>query len=48
MPAFAEDARQIGPSLKKVLDRQPKMIYPTHGDPCETAAIRKRMARLIG
>lgn len=47
-PFFAEDRAMIGPSLKKVLDRKPRMIYPTHGDPCDTATIRKKMARLLG
>jgi glyoxylase-like metal-dependent hydrolase (beta-lactamase superfamily II) len=47
-PFFAEDRGMIGPSLKKVLDRGAQTIYPTHGEPCDAATIRKKMADLLG
>jgi len=47
-PFFAEDRGQIGPSLKTVLDRGPRTLYPAHGVPCDAAVIGKKMARLLG
>jgi glyoxylase-like metal-dependent hydrolase (beta-lactamase superfamily II) len=47
-PFFAEDRSMIGPSLKKVLDRGARTIFPAHGDVCDAATIRKKMAGLIG
>ncbi len=47
-PFFAEDRGLIGPSLKKVLDRGAQTIYPTHGEPCDAAIVREKMAALLG
>jgi len=47
MPPLAEDARMIGPSLKKVLDAGAKSFYPGHGNRWSAAMIREKFAAII-